>query len=132
MDFLTKHFDGTYWCWTFATFIGSALAFGYLLLVSLLVGFDDASFNWLIGLTLLSTIALLIGAIFSLLERKWVALLILLGSSYLPIAFIVLAFHGIAPPLPWWIVFAINLGEIFLTSLRIIQLSSSEVTPCPQ
>jgi hypothetical protein len=132
MDFLRKHFDGIYWCWTLATFISSAVAFGYLLLVSLLVGFDHPSFNWLIGLSLLSTIALLIGAIFSLLDRKWVGLLILLGSSYPPIAFIVLALHGFAPSLTWWIVFAINLIEIFLTSLRIIQLSPPEVTPCPQ
>jgi hypothetical protein len=91
----------TYWCWTIATFIGSLTSFAFLLLASMMIGFDSISFNWLIGLSFLTSITLLFGAVSSLSKRRSVVLLILISSSYLPLAYIVLALRGFGPPLPW-------------------------------
>jgi predicted membrane channel-forming protein YqfA (hemolysin III family) len=71
-----------------------------------------------------------VGALFSLSRRRSIAVLILIASSYLPIAFIVLASRGYGPPPPWWLLFLVNLAVIFLSSIRIAQLTSNrEVTP---
>ena len=121
-----------YWCWTMATLVGSLAAFAFLLFASMMIGFDSAPFNCLIGLSLLTTLMLLFGAIFSLSKRRYIALLILIGSSYLPVTFVVLALRGFGPSLAWWILFTVNLAEMFMSSVRFVQGTSSEVIPLQQ
>jgi hypothetical protein len=132
MNLLKNNFDSAYWCWTLATFLGSLVAFAFLLLASMMIGFDSQPFNWLIGLSFVTTLGLLLGAIFSLSKSRSIALMILISSSYLPVAFVVLAFRGFGPPLAWWLLFPVNFIQIFMALIRFSRLRSIEVTPCPQ
>jgi hypothetical protein len=132
MNLLKNNSDITYWCWTLATFLGSLVVFAYLLLASMMIGFDSRPFNWLIGLSFVTTLGLLLGAIFSLSKSRSIALTISISSSYLPVAFIVLAFHGFWPPFAWWLLLPVNFMQIFMALIRFSRLSSIEVTPCPQ
>ena len=129
MNFLGRNFEMTYWWWTMATLIGSGAWFAALFIVSAGTGFDSVPFDWLIGLSFLTSLGLLIGAIFFSPRKKPVQILILISSFYLPIAFVVLAVRGFGPPPAWWLLFAVNLVEAVLASIRLIEPVSSEVVP---
>jgi hypothetical protein len=129
MNFFKRHFEMIYWWWSLIAFISSVACMVYLIFVDMMIGFDWMPFNWLMGLTLLSTVALLFGTVYSLSENKNVALLILANSAYLPIAFIVLTVNGYGPTPFLWLFFFINLVEVAMACLRFFQLKSLKVTP---
>jgi hypothetical protein len=115
---------GFFW-WTIVTFLVSVVGFSYLCLVSYGVGFESAGFVLLWALSLVSTIGLLIGAIFSLSRRVSIPLLVLLSSLFLPLAFLVLTLNGVRAAPETWVAVPISLFEILLSSFRIKQLRNA-------
>jgi hypothetical protein len=108
--------------WTIVTFLVSVVGFSYRCLVSFGIGFESPGFDLLWGLSLVSTVGLLIGAIFSLSDRMSIPLLVLLSSLFLPLAFFVLTLKGVKPAPETWVAVPISLFEILLSSFRIKQL----------
>ncbi len=111
--------------WTIVTFLVSVVGFSYLCLVSFGIGFESPGFDLLWILSLLSTVGLLIGAIYCLSKRVSVPLLVLLSSLFLPLAFLVLALKGVRPAPETWVAVPISLFEILLSSFRIKHLRNA-------
>jgi hypothetical protein len=111
--------------WTIVTFLVSVVGFSYLCLVSFGIGFESAGFDLLWFLSLVSTVGLLIGAIFALSHRVSIPLLVLLSSLLLPSAFLVLTLKGVRPAPETWVAVPINLFEILLSSFRIKHLRNA-------
>lgn len=113
------------WC-TALTALGSIAASMMELLVFLGIGWDYASFNCLLILTLLSTIGLVVGATGLLAHRGCARTVILLSCVYIPVAFTVLTVRDFTPPAGWWLLLPLGLTNIVLCCLGPRSASSSE------
>jgi hypothetical protein len=111
--------------WTIVTFLVSVVGFSYLCLISFGVGFESAGFDRLWVLSLVRTVGLLIGAIFSLSRRASIPLLVLLSSLLLPLGFLVLTRREVRPAPETWVAVPISLFEILLSSFRIKHLRNA-------
>ena len=92
--------------------MGSVAASLMELLVSLSVGWDYASFDFLLILTILSTFGLAVGAYYLFVRDPLAYATIVLSCLYIPIAFITLTAEGFAPPAGWWLLLPLGLIEI--------------------
>jgi hypothetical protein len=91
----------------------------------------------------LSTFGLLVGLVGVSSRRKSIAFITLLSAAFVPVVIACLyapifwtpniKISAVASPPRLWLLFlAINITEIYLTSSKLYQLRTPEVTPCPQ
>ena len=105
-----------FWC-TVLTAFGSVAATAMEWLVFLGIGWDYISFNCLLGLTILSTFGLAIGAVGLRLRRRWANAVLLASCIYIPVAFVALTIRDFTPPAGWWPLLPLSLIEILLACL---------------
>jgi hypothetical protein len=86
------------------------------LIILLGVGWDEPSFDFLLLITILSTLGLLTGTAALLSHYPWVKPVLLCSCVYMPAALVVLTARGFTPPLVWWLLLPLSLIEIFLAS----------------
>lgn len=94
------------------TTLGSFAAATMEGLVFLGVGWDSGLFDFLLVVTLLSSLGLVVGTAGLLVGRAWAMVTVIIASAYIPIALITLTLEGFAPPAGWWLLLPLSLCEI--------------------
>jgi len=94
--------------------LGSGAASLMELLVFLGVGWDYASFDFLLGITISSTFGLAVGAYGLFVGDRRANLVIVISSLYIPTALVALTLKEVTPPALWWSLLPLSLLEISL------------------
>jgi hypothetical protein len=111
--------------------LGSCAASLMELLVFLSVGWENRPFDFLLVLTIASTLGLVAGAFGLFAGAGWANLVVLLSCLYIPVAFVVLTAKDFTPPAAWWPLLPLSLVEMLFgfIGLRAKAAATTDSTP---